>query len=259
MSISFGRCRDKLLLMISRGACRFNGKSTCLSLVFVAFELFGGEQPQFEAASVKRADRCTMQNSLDAGMISLLGDPLTVVLAEAYGVKMDQITGPSWLEGDCFSIVAKMPEGATKEQRPAMLRALLIERFKLVAHKDTRSSSGYALLVDKNGPKLKATAPDSPSAGRVAFSSSSIKGSMSIASLVRSLSHELKLPVEDLTGLKGRYDIDVSWVPEGAATDPPGADIFMAFRDSLGLKIESRKGTIDTLIIDHIERVPTEN
>lgn len=65
--------------------------------------------------------------------------------------------------------------------------------------------------------------------------------------------------MEDLTGLKGAYDIDASWMSEGARTDPPGADIFMAFRNSLGLKIESCKGTIETLIIDHIERVPTAN
>ncbi len=234
-------------------------KSTCLSLTIAASGLFAAEQPQFEAASVKRAERCSMQNSLDPGMISLIGDPLTVVLAEAYGVKMDQITGPSWLDGDCFSIVAKMPEGTTKDQRPAMLRALLVERFKVVAHKETRPSPGYALLVDNNGPKFKPTDPDSPSVGKVTFSSSSIKGSMSIATLVRTVSRDLKLPVEDLTGLEGRYDIDVSWAPEGAMTDPPRADIFMAFRDSLGLKIESRKGKIDMLIIDHIERVPTEN
>lgn len=66
------------------------------------------------------------------------GDPLKVVLAEAFKVKNYQIAGPSWLDQDCFEIVAKMPEGATSDQIPAMLHALLVERFKLAARKEDR-------------------------------------------------------------------------------------------------------------------------
>ena len=67
--------------------------------------------PKFEAASVKRADRCSMENSIDPGRIALIGDPLKVILKEAFNVKMDQIVGPSWLDTDCYSVVATMPSG----------------------------------------------------------------------------------------------------------------------------------------------------
>lgn len=231
-----------------------------------------------------------MQKSIDPGMITLNGFPLKVVLAEAFHVNMDQIVGPSWLDADCFSIVAKMPEGATPEgltkaQLPAMFEALLVERFKLAAHKESRPSPGYALMVDKNGPKFKASDPTSPNAGQVRFISgpgaSGLKGPVTMAFLARDISGRLHTPVEDLTGLKGKYDIDVTWAPdrtmeplgayaeESAAKhwadtaaglpEGPTVDIFTALRDSLGLKLERRKEQVEVLIIDRIERAPTEN
>jgi uncharacterized protein (TIGR03435 family) len=226
-----------------------------------------------------------MENSIDPGMIRLNGDPLRAVLAEAFNVKMDQIVGPSWLDADCFAIIAKMPEGATRDQVPLMLHALLVERFQLAFHKESHTSPGYALMVDKNGPKFKEADPGSPDAGRVRFvagpRASGLKGSITMAFLARNISLSLHSPVEDLTGLKGKYEIDVSWVPdrtiepmgpyaeEYAARHPGsadaadgltnGADIFTAFRDSLGLRLERRKEQVEVLVIDHIERVPTEN
>ena len=256
-----------------------------LSAICTLTALMGADQPRFETASVKRADRCSVQNSIDPGMVALNGDPLKVVLAEAFHLKTDQIVGPSWLDADCFAIVAKMPEGATKDQVPAMFQALLVERFHLAAHKESRPSPGYALMVDKNGPKFKESDPSSPLAGHVRFlagpGAPGIKGPVSMALLARTVSLGLNCPVEDLTGLKGKYDIDVSWAPDRSmeppstsaaddATARPGlpevatpsgaaADIFTAFRDSLGLRLERRKERVEVLVIDHIERVPTEN
>jgi len=251
-------------------------KTFVLSAICTITALLGADQPRFEAASVKPADRCSMEHSIDPSIVGLNGYPPRPVLAEAFNVKMDQIVGPSWLDADCFAIVAKMPEGATRDQVPAMLQALLVERFHLAAHKESHTSAGYALVVDKNGPKLKAADPDSPKSGQVTFASgpgvSGIKGSTTMAVLVRNISRSLHSPVEDLTGLKGKYDIDVSWAPDravvplgadaaAAASLPTGAaaDIFTALRESLGLKLEPRKEQVETLIIDHIERVPTEN
>jgi uncharacterized protein (TIGR03435 family) len=251
--------------------------------IFAATAITAADQPKFEAASVKPTDRCSVENSVDPGMIRLNGDPLKVILREAFSVKMDQIVGPSWLDSVCFVIVAKIPEGATKDQLPAMFQALLIERFKLAAHKESRIRQGYALLVDKNGPKFKESDPTSHSAGTIRFGAapgaSGIKGAMTMASLARHLSPRLDGPVQDLTELKGKYDIDVSWVPdrsfepmgpfaeEYAAAHPNaeaslptgGRDIFAAFRDSLGLRLERRKLQIEVVVIDHIERIPAEN
>lgn len=265
--------------------------SIAVSAICAVTPLMSADQPKFEAASVKRTDRCSMENSMDAGMIAFKGDPLKPVLMEAFKVKMDQIAGPSWLDADCFEILARIPEGATRDQVPSMLQALLVERFKLAAHKEDRPRPGYALVVGKSGPKLKESGASSEfeglHAGQATFGAapgaSGIKGSMTLASLAHHLSIRLGAPVQDLTGLKGTYDIDLTWAPDRAiepmgpfaaayAAEHPGsadggagapaaptADIFTAIRDSLGLRLEPRKEPAEVLVIDHIERVPTEN
>src|SRR5258708_6112364 len=107
-----------------------------LSAICAVAALNSDDQPKFETASVKRIERGVIHNSMGPGTVVLRGDPLKVVLMEAFKVKAYQIVGPSWLDDDCFEIVAKMPEGATSDQIPAMLQALLVERFKLAAHKE---------------------------------------------------------------------------------------------------------------------------
>lgn len=242
-----------------------------------AAPLLGADEPKFEAASVKPSPQCKIHNTIDPAMIILSGDPLSVVVMEAFGVKEDQITGPSWLESECFDIAAKMPEGATKDQLPAMLRALLIERFKLVVHKENRLTQGYSLVVDKKGLKIHKTDMDSPYAkshfGQVAFGGSGspgIKGSITMARLAHFVSLALEVPVQNLTGLDGKYDVDVAWAPDsafdsaaGGPTEPSlfGAtgDIFSSFQKSLGLRLERSKQAEERVVIDHIERVPTVN
>jgi uncharacterized protein (TIGR03435 family) len=263
-----------------------------LMLVIAVALLASADQLKFEVASVKRMNQCTIQNVIDPGMIALHGDPLNVVLMEAFAVKVDNIVGPSWLASDCFSIDAKLPQGATRDQLPAMLKSLLIERFKLAAHKESKLRAGYALVVDQKGPRLVESdlnAPDTVAhRGQVTFGASSgasqIKGSMTTASLARFVSVKLGVPVEDLTGLKSKYNVDVSWVPDwsiekkGAftqayeaahpesaynaanlSTDGPKDDIFTSFRKSLGLRLEPHKEPIEVLVIDHIEQIPAAN
>ena len=167
-----------------------------------------------------------------------------------------------------------------------MLQALLVERLKLAAHKEERPRSGYALVVDKGGPKFKEDDPKTSFMGKAPQGSTRfgfaghglIKGAMTMAALAGNLSRRGYGPVQDLTGLTGKYDIDLSWTtdpafePRGsdatgsAATPPsagvpaePEANLFAALRESLGLKLERRNVSVETVVIDHIERVPTEN
>jgi uncharacterized protein (TIGR03435 family) len=242
-------------------------------------------QPKFEVASVKRADQCGGRGSIDPGSVALRGAPLKPVLMEAFKVKIDQIEGPSWLETDCFDISAKIPEGGARDQLPAMLHALLTERFKLVAHKEDRPRTGYALVVDKSGPKFKEDDPKTNflgrNAGKMFYGApghGALKGAMTMATLAANLSTQGYGPVQDLTGLTGKYDIDLTWTPDKAseprafdatasAATPPGADIpapegpslFTALRESLGLRLERRNVQVQFVVIDHIERIPTEN
>lgn len=124
-------------------------------------QLHADDRVQFEVASVKQTTQCTYWSSIDPGNVALKGLPLKPVLVAAFKVGKDQIIGPSWLDSDCYEIFAKVPQGATRDQIPMMLQALLAERFKMVAHKESRPSTGYALVIDKNGPKLKEAAEDS--------------------------------------------------------------------------------------------------
>jgi uncharacterized protein (TIGR03435 family) len=262
-----------------------------LSAICAIAALTGEDQPKFETASVKWMDPGIIHNALGPGTVVLRGDPLKVVLMEAFQVKTDQIIGPSWLDDACFEIIAKIPEGATSDQIPAMLQALLVERFKLVAHKEDRPRPVYALVVDKGGPKIKEANLNfrrgGPRPGEVTFHAApdtrGFKAAITMARLAHFLSGSLDRPVQDFTGLKGTYDIDLAWRPDPAidrmsssaasysaataasrdvTTDLPAAPtatLFTAIRDSLGLKLESRNEPVEMLVIDHVERVPTEN
>jgi uncharacterized protein (TIGR03435 family) len=259
-----------------------------LSAICAIAALTAADQPKFEVASVKRTDRGIIKNSLGPGTVTLKGDPLKIVLMEAFKVQTYQIVGPSWLDQDCFEIVAKMPEGATSDQIPAMLQALLVERFKLAAHKEDRPSPVYALVVGKGGPKFKEANLNFRRMGtrpglmffRVAPDIRGFKGSMTMATLARFLANSLDRPVQDFTGLNGTYDIDLSWAPDpvldrpspfaeatraasaDARTDLPAAPtatVFTAIRDSLGLRLEPRHEPVEMLVIDHVERIPIEN
>jgi uncharacterized protein (TIGR03435 family) len=85
---------------------------------------------------------------------------LRQLVAEAYQVRSSQIVGPDWMGGDRFDLVCRMPAGSRKEDAPQMLRSLLGDRFKVVAHREPRTLDVMALMVGKNGPKLKESAPE---------------------------------------------------------------------------------------------------
>jgi uncharacterized protein (TIGR03435 family) len=244
-------------------------------------------QAEFEVASVKRVDQCGGRNSLDPGSVTFRGVPLKGVLREAFGVKMEQIEGPSWLETDCFDISAKLPSKASTAQLPSMLQSLLADRFKLQAHEEDRPRSGFALTVDKNGPKIKEDDPATNflgTSGRPGLTMygvkahGALKGIMTMATLASNLSKEGYGQVEDYTGLKGKYDIDLTWTREmspvpraGDATAaagtapgtdlpaPEGSSLFTAVREMLGLKLERRTVQVRFLVVDHAERIPTGN
>ncbi len=127
-------------------------------------------KPAFEVASVRPSAPLDMQKlaaQIQAGSMPRMGAHVDAARAEydymslkdlvanAYKVKAYQVTGPAWLSSERFDIVAKIPEGATKDDAPAMLQTLLEERFKLVAHKSKEEHPVLALTVGKGGPKLK--------------------------------------------------------------------------------------------------------
>jgi uncharacterized protein (TIGR03435 family) len=300
----------------------------------------------FDVATIKPSpplDRAKLAADLQAGKMPRLGPrvtasradyiymPLRDIIALAYGMRNYQVSGPDWMKTERFDIEATMPEGASKDDAPAMLRSLLADRFKLSAHKETQEQKVLALLAGKNGAKLKpstATAepldedaplkpnqivwdgPEGPvritrndngsmvfdlgkrgtvtqtidaqnQAVRLDSSMVTMSGfAETLSSILAPMGGQL---VVDMTGLKGNYEItveisfadlasmarsqgDAPMPPSGAAaanqapvaSDPGASSIYQSVKQ-LGLDLEERKAPIEQLVVDHLEKTPTEN
>jgi uncharacterized protein (TIGR03435 family) len=331
----------------------------CASLATVAIAMFGqAPTPQsatkatpkleFEVASIKPAAQLTpalvqsgkarMGMNIDGARVDIGGMPIMALLPQVFRVKQYQIaglgTGLDFMASDRWDIMAKLPEGATEDQVPDMLLALLEDRFKLAYHRENKERPVYALVVGKTGAKLKDTSsdPDAPlpdAAGTVVMNTGNGQmhvtqdagrgggrgGSMSISSpqfgtmklqmgedgamhleaakitmagLAELLTSLVDRPVLDMTEMKGAYQLtlDLSMqdimaaaqaqgmggrgfgglgggapganVTVPSASDPSGGAVFNAVQ-KLGLKLDARKAPVETIVVDHLEKTPTEN
>ncbi len=206
---------------------------------------------------------------------------LRYCIAYAYGLKEYQVSGPSWLGELRYDIVAKGSAGTLHDQLPGMMQVLLAQRFKLEAHGETKEFSVFALIVGKNGPKLKDSPPepDGESAGARFGMSMSPSGvgrlevkNGTMTALANTLGRMLGRPVVDLTALTGRYDFDLEYssedsngmrlaAPSGGSLPSaaePGVSIFGSIQQ-VGLKLDSQKLPLKTIVIDRAEKTPTEN
>jgi uncharacterized protein (TIGR03435 family) len=261
-------------------------------------------QPSFEVASVRRVPLGTGggmsggPGTSDPERIAYTNVVLHPVLAIAYG---EPVFGPDWLDSERYDIMAKVPAGATKEEANLMMRDLLVRRFGLALHHESKDFPGYELTVAKNGPKLREwfEGPDSPTlpplrpqesaslprdrngfphlpAGRsgMAFGFTGTgrthveAGQQTIAGLATWLGSHLNGPVIDKTELSGKYSFTLEFELEGDVVAQvgdlddaggPAPSLFGALQQQLGLKLEEKKLRRDVLVIDHIEKVPTEN
>jgi uncharacterized protein (TIGR03435 family) len=208
--------------------------------------------------------------------LTITNATLKGIIQGAYNVREYSFSGPDWLSSVRFDINAKFPpEESTQitgEQRrlarQLMMQSLLAERFKLTAHKETKSMPGYALVVAKKGPKL--TVSENKDGTSISTNNGVLDGQgMSMGNLVTTLANLLQGPVADMTGIEGKYDIKLEWsTDDGKGGGGDGADakspdtrpsIYTALQETLGLRLETRKIPVEVLVVDHIERVPTEN
>jgi uncharacterized protein (TIGR03435 family) len=236
--------------------------------------------PTFDVASVKLNKvsvdgRSHIYSSSTSGNFRTANVPMKALLQQAYGLPESQIFGVSApVNSAMFDIEAKvdstfdtqlnlLDEEARRAQKRLLLQALLADRFHLKCHKETRELPIYALVVSKGGVKLVAAQSNglliNGSYGRLTAQGLTTDG------LARELAKVLGRPVEDKTGVPGRFDVTLQWTPdEGPArlngvpiADPPPS-IFTAIQEQLGLKLEPRKGPVEVLVVDHVE-MPTEN
>jgi uncharacterized protein (TIGR03435 family) len=232
------------------------------------------------------------------GGFTARGATVQMLIREAYGVEVNQISGaPSWLNSGKYDIEAKVDSSVAEELRKLspherkvegdrMLQALLAERFKLTLHRDTNNLPVYALMIAKNGPKLQESKPGDtyPNGfkgpdghegmhGLLFTGKGQLTGQgVPIAILTQVLSEQLGRTVLDKTGLMSEYDFTLQWMPDVSQAPPvgqqetdstpshesSGPSMFTAIQDQLGLRLESKKGPVEVLVIDHVER-PSEN
>ncbi len=330
-----------------------------VGLLLTAGAVFGqtaSSNPAFEVAAVKPSpplDMTKLAEQVRAGKMPRFGPHVNAsqaeythmslkdLIATAYAVKDYQISGPAWLASEHFDIVAKLPDGASKDDAPKMLQALLAERFKLAAHRDTQEHPVFVLLVGKDGPKLKesqgtaepidASTPLKPGEMQMDGPNGPIRtsrnadGSMTMnmgakgtatvkidaqagtmhmesstvtmAGFADMLTKFLQMgggggrQVVDMTDLKGNYQValDLSLAelmamaretareegislpmppasgggennsPASAASEPSGGSSVFASVQKLGLKLEKRKAAVEQLVIDRVEKTPTED
>ncbi len=299
------------------------------------------QTPAFEVASIKpspamggiaaqiMAGKIHVGMRVDGDRVDIGNWTLRDLIQAAYKVKLYQVSGPGWMSEQRFDITAKIPEGAARDQVPALLQALLAERFKLSVRRETRELPAFALVVEKGGSKLitsteaEPDVPAGPEATKNGFALDTANGRMSVSTdnkggavvsggragrmrmsmgpdrtmtmeaakmtlpaLADQLAAFLDRPVFDLTELKGSYQVKLELSMEDlmqaakaqgiqlmpmpgqagrgavtmpdAASDPSGGSIFQSV-ERLGLKLDSRKIPVDLVVVDHLEKMPTEN
>jgi uncharacterized protein (TIGR03435 family) len=293
----------------SRGA-RF---TLAILVVFIVSTVFGvsnaaqaGVRPQaqgltatapayeYEIASIKQSAPLDGGDTSGFGMqytpdgFTASHFPLKALIISAFGVGLDRISGmPNWSDFEMYDIEAKM-ESSTADKlkklspdelrvvRQQMLQALLVNRFKLTFHRESKELPVFFLVVGKNGPKVRESKPSESSTSEIKgrdgqpLSKGANQMRMElgaggtiqltapgtpIKALLGALSGQLGRPVIDRTGLTGNYDISLEWAPE---QDSNGPSLQTAVQDQLGLKLESGKGPIEIIVIDHLER-PSKN
>lgn len=181
------------------------------------------------------------------------------LIETAYGVRAYQISGPDWIKSERYDIAAKTATSANRNQILAMLRTLLTERFGLALHREQKVLPVYELTVAKGGPKLQTVQND----GHNSINSNSghiVGEKASLGGLAEALSRRVERPVLDKTGLSGAFNFTLQWTPESASeSGADGPSIFTALPEQLGLKLVPRKDPIEILVIDRVQKTPTEN
>lgn len=187
---------------------------------------------------------------------------LAFLIQMAYGVDSDQIAGkPNWLDSDLYDIVAKPENGValSREELKPLLQDFLQQRFHLVIHHQTRLVPGYALLVAKGGPRLQPTQGGHPPGFRLYVGPGKLQGiNWSMPYLAAMLQRPAGLPVINQTTVKGSYDITLEFAPD-IESDSSLPTIFTALRETLGLELKAGKVPVDVVVIDSLDRTPTEN
>ena len=233
------------------------------------------DHPTFEVAAIKSSGPGSGPAGINrsAGQFITSNLSLPLLIRWAYDLDEDRLIGvPKGLDSAKFDIVAKIP--ADEKLIPnvtlrLMMRNLLAERFKLRVHREMRDLQSYALLTDKDVPKLRFVDASQP-VGMNPFNMTDrgrIVGTRVTAEmLAKVLSDQLKRPIEDLTGITMPFDFVLEWAPdttpdqnEAVGANSARASLFTALKEQLGLRLTSRKSAVEVIVVDQLDKAPSEN
>ena len=221
------------------------------------------QTPMFEVASV----RLSSPGGTGLTSIGEWGRPrftatnatLQLLIELAFDVADDHIEGlPNWGEEQKYDINAEA-EGEkllTYEEAKPLLQQLLKDRFRLVVHRETKDFQGFGLVVAKDGSKLKASKGDNTQAQMMRGKMQCLNCPLVV--LAGLLARVTGRPVAEMTGMKGTYDIQLDYAPEDS-TDSSLPSIYTALQEQQGLKLIPQKVPTEVVVVDHADRVPTEN
>ncbi len=237
------------------------------TLILAALPALSGQTsaPAFEVASVKlnTSVHSVINTKFGPDSVRFTNTPLRNLIEYGYQLKDYQLLGgPAWINSDGWDIDARAAHPASMSEKSEMMGTLLADRFQLRFHQEMRQLPVYRLVVAKGGPKLaQAREQDAehrwgttPGPGFLRMSGASME------EFAYWLSTQLNQPIIESTGLTGRYDLKLEWAddsqPSGpdATAEAPRMSIFAAVEYQLGLKLESTKGPVEVLIIDHVEK-----
>jgi uncharacterized protein (TIGR03435 family) len=214
------------------------------------------------------------------GQVRLMNGPMRLMIAAAFNVNPNAVTGgPGWMDSERYDVVAKAKPEASEMELRAMLKTLLVERFKMAAHVEEKPTATYALVVAKGGPKLKESTPTNPTdqlcrpadgpPEQIHVSCEHITMANLAKNLPNMAPRYITMPVVDKTDLNGYWAFQLDWTPM-AAPDGRGGDgsptietlggltMFDALA-KIGLKLERAKLPVPIVVVESVERVPIDN
>jgi len=235
---------------------------------------------KFEVATVKVNDQTNPEWYLGPpgrGSISILNRPLRGIIIQSFRTQRNMVVGlPDWTESTNYDIVGKGPDpNMTNPEVWEMMRSLLIERFHLKYHVENREMPVFALTVVPSGHKLKlgenGRCAEDIKAGKncgdiMVPPFGTAMYNMPIGALITGIGARAGRPIIDKTGLTGRYDSNVTWVPDGARFEaldlqnvpqeyrPQDMSLFEALEKQLGLKLEPQRAPMPVVVIDNVSR-----
>jgi uncharacterized protein (TIGR03435 family) len=237
---------------------------------------------EFEVVSVRDAPELSpedmvahgpLRRQISPGSVTMPYESMAQMLQRAFGLARPQVVAPEWTESRHFSIAAKLPAGATQDDVPEMLRNMLLTRFHMTYHTEVRNTRALVLTLQKGGIKAEAAAVQSrPRERPIGHGGGHYELATASAGLADFLTRVTFSPVVDRTGLLDSYLFSFDFYPFGRLgeddkpLEPPSGDFFADLARHydealapLGLRLTPSKLPLENVIIDQLDREPTEN